>query len=85
MRRVPLEHGVTFSSVDQSVQNLALVVVPNIAGVLAVAFSVRIALLVVAFVSAVAFALFAWDARPGARARTRTSTEGDRGQTEAAT
>ena len=64
MRRVPLEHGVTFSSVDQSVQNLALVVVPNIGGVLAVAFGIRTALLVVAFVSAVAFALFAWNARP---------------------
>jgi hypothetical protein len=46
------------------VQNLALVVVPNIGGVLAVAFGIRTALLVVAFVSAVAFALFAWNARP---------------------
>jgi hypothetical protein len=64
MRRVPLEHGVTFSSVDQSVQNLALVVVPNVGGVLAVAFGVRTALLVVALVGAVAFALFAWNARP---------------------
>jgi hypothetical protein len=69
MRRVPLEHGVTFSSVDQSVQNLALVVVPNIGGVLAVAFGIRTALLVVALVGAVAFALFAWNARPTGQTR----------------
>jgi hypothetical protein len=64
MRRVPLEHGVTFSSVDQSVQNLALVLAPNVGGVIAVAFGIRTALLVVALVGAVAFALFAWNARP---------------------
>jgi predicted MFS family arabinose efflux permease len=64
MRRVPLEHGVTFSSVDQSVQNLALVIAPNIGGALAVAFGIRTALLVVALLGAVAFVLFAWNARP---------------------
>ena len=29
MRRMPAEHGVTFSSVDQSIQNLAFVLAPN--------------------------------------------------------
>ena len=64
MRRLPSELAVTFSSVDQSVQNLALVVAPNVGGVLAIAFGVRATLVVVALVGAVAFALFAWNARP---------------------
>jgi MFS family permease len=63
MRRVPVEHGVTFSSVDQSVQNLALVVAPNVGGVLAVVLGVRATLLVVGLVGAAAFVLFAWNAR----------------------
>ncbi len=63
MRRIPPEHGVTFSSVDQSVQNLALVLAPNVGGVLVAIFGARTTLLVVALVGAVAFALFAWSAR----------------------
>ena len=64
MRRVPLEHGVTFTSVDQSVQNVALVLAPNVGGLVAAAFGARAALLVVALVGAVAFFLFAWSSRP---------------------
>ena len=63
MRSLPTEHGVTFSSVDQSVQNLALVVSPNVGGLLVVAVGARTSLLVVALVGAVSFALFAWNAR----------------------
>jgi len=62
MRRLPSELAVTFSSVDQSVQNLALVVAPNIGGLLSVVIGIRATLLVVALVGAVAFALFAWNA-----------------------
>jgi hypothetical protein len=83
MRRVPREHGVTFSSVDQSVQNLALVVTPNIGGVLAVAIGARTSLLVVALVGAASFVLFAWNARP--ERVTAPLAEADPGPAEAAT
>jgi hypothetical protein len=69
MRRLPSEHGVTFSAVDQSLQNLALVVTPNIGGFLAVALGARGALILVAAVGFAAFALFALEARAAARAR----------------
>ena len=85
MRRLPTEHGVTFSSVDQSVQNLALVIAPNVGSVLAVALGVRTALLVVALVGAVAFALFAWNARPVTRPPEHTSPESEAARAEAAT
>lgn len=63
MRTFPKDLGVTFSSVDQSVQNFALVVAPNIAGFLAIALGSRQTLLVVASVGFVAVALFALQAR----------------------
>ncbi|HTK46010.1 MAG TPA: MFS transporter [Patescibacteria group bacterium] len=85
MRRVPLDQGVTFSSVDQSVQNFALVLAPNIGGVIALALGARTALLIVALVGAVAFALFAWNARPVALTRARAVTERERDQPEAST
>jgi hypothetical protein len=66
MRRVPIEHGVTFTSVDQSIQNVALVLAPNIGGVVAAVAGARTSLLIVALVGAVAFVLFAWNARPAA-------------------
>jgi MFS family permease len=59
MQRIPRELGVTFSSVDQSVQNFALVVSPSVAGVLAATLGLREALLVVAAVGFAALALFA--------------------------
>jgi MFS transporter len=68
MRRVPMEHGVTFTSVDQSVQNVALVLAPNLGGLLAAGIGARTTLLFVALVGAVAFASFAWNARPAASA-----------------
>jgi hypothetical protein len=63
MRRIPLENGVTFSSVDQTVQNLALIVMPNVGGLLAAVLGGRAALLIVAAVNFAAFAAFAWAAR----------------------
>ena len=63
MHRIPAEHGVTFSSVDQSIQNLALVIAPNIGGVLALVFGVRAALIVVAAINVAAFLLFLLDSR----------------------
>jgi hypothetical protein len=80
MRRLPTEHGVTFSSVDQSVQNLALVVAPNVGSLLAVALGIREALLVVALVGAVAFMLFAWNAWQTVRPPGRTSREAGRAE-----
>jgi hypothetical protein len=74
MRRMPKEHGVTFSSVDQSIQNFAFVLAPNAGGFLAVAFGARVALLVVAAIGLVALLLFAADA--GAR-RTRRGAARD--------
>lgn len=69
MRRIPMEHGVTFSSVDQSLSNLAIVIGPNVGGFLAVALGVRSTLLVVAALGLVAFILFAVEAlRPQAAA-----------------
>jgi predicted MFS family arabinose efflux permease len=75
MRRVPTEHGVTFSSVDQSVQNFALVVTPNLGGLLALALGVREALLVVAAVGFAAFALFVLERRPGPAAPSSARVE----------
>jgi hypothetical protein len=63
MRLIPKEHGVTFSSVDQSLQNFALVITPNIGGFLALALGVRGALIVVAAVGFAAFALFLLESR----------------------
>ncbi len=71
MRRIPMEHGVTFTSVDQSVQNVALIVAPNVGGLLALAFGARTTLLFVALVGAVACASFAWSSRPAARSAPR--------------
>jgi MFS family permease len=66
MRRVPGENGVTFSSVDQSIQNFALIVAPNIGGVLAVVLGARTSLLVVAGVGLAAFGAFTWANRAAA-------------------
>ena len=84
MRRVPMEHGVTFTSVDQSVQNVALVLAPNIAGVIAVAIGARGALLITALVGAVAFALFVWNARPAVATAQQPPAEREPDHAEAA-
>ena len=63
MRRIPHEHGVTFSSVDQSLSNAAIMIAPNIGGILAIAIGIRSTLVVVAIVGLVAVVLFALDAR----------------------
>ena len=77
MRRMPREHGVTFSSVDQSIQNFAFVLAPNAGGFLAVAFGARTALLVVAAIGFAAFVLFAVDAsiRRARRGAARTAVD----------
>ena len=69
MKRVPREHGVTFSSVDQTLQNLALIVAPSAGGVLAVTIGVRYGLVVAALVAIGGFAMFALDWRAERRAR----------------
>ena len=65
MKRVPREHGVTFSSVDQTLQNLALVIAPSVGGLLAVTIGVRPGLAVAAAVALVGFGMFALDWRAG--------------------
>jgi predicted MFS family arabinose efflux permease len=55
------------------VQNLALVVAPNVGGLLSVAIGVRATLLVVALVGAIAFALFAWNAWQAGRPASQDS------------
>lgn len=61
MRRIPFEHGVTFSSVDQTIQNLGFIVAPNVGGLLAITIGVRYGLGVAAVVIGLAFAWFALD------------------------
>jgi hypothetical protein len=68
MRTFPKELGVTFSSVDQSLQNFALIVAPNVAGILAVSLGSRQTLLLTAAVGFIAVALFAIEARSERRA-----------------
>jgi MFS family permease len=59
MQRVPRRHGVTFSAVDQSAKNFALIVSPVAGGLLAVTLGVRAGLEVAALVALCGFALFA--------------------------
>jgi MFS family permease len=75
MRRIPPEHGVTFSSVDQALANGAFMIAPNIGGLLAVAIGIRQTLLVVAAVGLVAFVLFALDVRATRAAAARTAAQ----------
>jgi hypothetical protein len=70
MRRIPSEHGVTFSSVDQTIQNLVLVIAPNVSGVLVLALGIRGALVGLAIVGILAFVLFLLDSRRTASTRT---------------
>jgi predicted MFS family arabinose efflux permease len=73
MHRVPRSHGVTFSSVDQSLQNFGLIVAPSVGGILAVTIGVRQGLVVSAVVALAGFAMFALDWRDGRRARAATA------------
>ncbi|MEA2674880.1 MAG: hypothetical protein QOI92_2072 [Chloroflexota bacterium] len=70
MRRIPPEHGVTFSSVDQTIQNFVLVIAPNVGGVLVLALGLRGALVGLAIVGFLAFVLFLLDSRRTASTRT---------------
>ena len=71
MRNIPTEHGVTFSSVDQSISNLAIVIGPNIGGFLAIAIGIRATLLVMAGVGLLAFVLFFLASRGRAASQAR--------------
>ena len=85
MRRVPMEHGVTFTSVDQSIQNVALVLAPNVGGVIAAGIGARESLLIVALVGAITFALFAWSSRPASAPRATPMPEREPDHAEVAT
>jgi hypothetical protein len=63
LQRIPRSVGVTFSSVDQTIQNLALVVAPIAGGLLATEIGIRSALEVAGVVALASVALFALDAR----------------------
>jgi hypothetical protein len=67
LRTIPAEHGVTFSSVDQSLSNAAIMIAPVVGGILAVVLGIRPTLVVVSIVGLVALTLFALDTarRPG--------------------
>jgi MFS family permease len=84
MRNVPHEHGVTFSSVDQSISNLAIVIGPSVGGFLAIAVGARATLLVIAAVGAVAFVLFLLAARARAGTGVRSATAAQRATTTSA-
>ena len=71
MRNIPAEHGVTFSSVDQSISNLAIVIGPNVGGFLAIAIGIRATLLVISGVGLLAFALFFIASRARAASQAR--------------
>ncbi|MHB8958780.1 MAG: MFS transporter [Candidatus Limnocylindrales bacterium] len=70
MKRVPRKHGVTFSSVDQTLQNLALIVAPSMGGLLAVTIGVRSGLAVASAVALLGFGMFLLDWRGGTAATT---------------
>jgi len=63
MKRVPREHGVTFSAVDQTLQNLSLIIAPSGGGLLATTIGVRPGLAVAAAVAVLGFGMFALDWR----------------------
>ena len=85
--RIPREHGVTFSSVDQTIQNVALIVAPSVGGLLAAAIGVRWSLVLVTLVGALAVTLFALDRRAERQARRRqaatTGSPGNEGPSDA--
>jgi MFS family permease len=61
MSRIPRQHGVTLSSVDQSIQNFALIMAPFLSGLLEAVIGIRIGLLAAGAIGLGAFALFADD------------------------
>jgi predicted MFS family arabinose efflux permease len=67
MKRVPARHGVTFTSVDYTAQNVALMVAPIVGGLLAAEIGLRAALAVATAVGLFGFALFALNERAGLR------------------
>lgn len=61
MRRVPMRLGVTFASIDQTIQNAALIAAPILGGTLSVAIGIRPALVLASVVSLAGFGLFMID------------------------
>jgi len=61
MRRIPTRLGVTFASIDQTIQNAALIVAPILGGTLSGVIGIRNALVVAALVSLAGFAFFMLD------------------------
>ena len=61
MRRIPTRLGVTFASIDQTIQNAALIVAPIVGGTLSGLIGIRNALVVAALVSLAGFAFFVLD------------------------
>ena len=78
MRRVPARHGVTFTSLDYTVQNIALMLAPICGGILAVVIGLRQSLVVAAAVGFVGFVLFVLEER-GVRKRRRGTGADQRG------
>jgi Major Facilitator Superfamily len=61
MQRVPMRLGVTFASIDQTIQNAALIVAPILGGTLSVAVGIRPALVLASIVSLGGLGLFLLD------------------------
>lgn len=61
MQRVPMRLGVTFASIDQTIQNSALVVAPLLGGSLSTLIGIRPALVVASVVALAGVALFLLD------------------------
>ena len=61
MRRVPMRLGVTFSSIDQTIQNSALIAAPILGGALSTLIGIRPSLVVASVVALGGFGLFMVD------------------------
>ena len=61
MRRVPMRLGVTFASIDQTIQNSALIIAPIVGGSLSAVLGIRPSLVVASVVSLAGFGLFMLD------------------------
>ena len=61
MRRVPMHLGVTFASIDQTIQNSALIVAPLLGGSLSTLIGIRPALVLASVVSLAGVGLFLLD------------------------
>jgi hypothetical protein len=79
MRRIPMHIGVTLSSIDQTIQNGALIVAPILGGTLSTVIGIRPALIVASVVSLAGFGLFMLDLRRERSKITAAATPGPGG------